>query len=92
MGLEYGFWYDVAEYMNEVGRGKFTPREIAGNAKEYEIEWKITLDNHELSYVIQALVDELNTQNDEKSNEFLTEMSRDILNKMWKTEIYERQG
>ena len=85
--LEYGFWYDVAQYMNEVGRGKFTDSEIAENAKEYEIEWKITLDNHELSYVIQALVDELNTQNDEKSNEFLTEMSRDILNKMWKTEI-----
>lgn len=76
--MEYGFWYDVAEYMNSVNRGKFTPREIAGNAYEYSIEWEITLHNGELSYGIQVLVEELVEQCDDKAKEFLGEIMCEI--------------
>lgn len=76
--MNYGFWYDVAEYMNEAGRGKFTPREIAGNAYEYLCEWELTCRNCEPSFNMQALMEELEATDDENAKGFLEEIREEL--------------
>lgn len=57
--MEYGFWYDVAEYGNKAWNGKFTEREIAENAFEYWCEWKSTLDSDKVTANLDTLMHQL---------------------------------
>lgn len=54
--MDFGFWYDVAEYANENWKGKFTPREIAENAYEYLCEWEATVSEGEIVWNINELL------------------------------------
>ena len=36
--MDYAYFYSIAEYGNEHWKGSFTPREIANNAYDYNVE------------------------------------------------------
>ena len=42
--LEYADFYDIAEYGNENWKGSFTPREIANNAYDYNVEYDYSIN------------------------------------------------
>lgn len=60
MGINFSFWYDVAEYGNVSWNGGFTPREIAENAYEYMIEY-VTSINSDVTPAIDTLLHLLHT-------------------------------
>ena len=61
--MDYGFWYDVAEYGNVSWNGGFTPREIAENAYEYMIEYVATINSVDgkVTPAMNTLLDSLHT-------------------------------
>ena len=42
--MEYADFYDIAEYGNENWKGSFTPREIANNAYDYNVEYDYSIN------------------------------------------------
>ena len=42
--LEYADFYNIAEYGNENWKGSFTPREIANNAYDYNVEYDYSIN------------------------------------------------
>lgn len=57
--MNFGFWYDVAEYANANWRYKGTPKEIAENAFEYWCEWKGSLDSDKVTANLDSLMHQL---------------------------------
>ena len=57
--MTYTFWYDVAEYMNELNRGKFTARELAENAFELYESFRNCIIFHKVMPDIAELVEQL---------------------------------
>ena len=72
--MDYEFCYDIAEYLNEVNRGKHTAREIAIAAYEYKLEWIDSLRNHEMSSGLRGLIETLKenaNEGDDKARDYL---------------------
>ena len=42
--LDYADFYNIAEYGNENWKGSFTPREIANNAYDYNVEYDYSIN------------------------------------------------
>lgn len=64
--IDYGFFYDIANYGNANWKGNFSPKEIAQNAYDYltEFEYSKAKGSYHVSPTIQellALLDEDNT-------------------------------
>lgn len=78
--MTYEFFYDVAEYIGEVNRGKPTARETAKAAFDYYCDWHMCLECHRINYGFQALIDTLKETPD--GEEFLEEINYNL--KKWK--------
>ena len=76
--MPYEFWYDVAEYLNEANRGKFTSREIAINAYEYTCDWLLSNTTYYVEYIIEEVIALLEEDGSEKAKEFLDEINYQI--------------
>lgn len=68
--MEYMDFYDIAEYGNEVWRGKFQPREIAKNAYDYFEEFKESMQKPRVTPTIQNLLELLDEDGSETALEF----------------------
>ena len=64
--MEYLDFYDIAVYGNEVGKGKFTQREIAANAYEYLCEFEDSKAKKRLNNAMLVLVELLNQDGSEE--------------------------
>lgn len=53
--MEYGNFYDIAEYGNANWKGNFTPKEIACNAYDYLVEFEESKARETVTPVIQEL-------------------------------------
>ena len=42
--LDYADFYNIAEYGNENWKGNFSPREIANNAYDYNVEYDYSIN------------------------------------------------
>lgn len=85
--MDYGFWYDVAEYANENWKGGFTPKEVAENAYVYLLEWQMSLMNHKVTYQLKSLIELLREDvinGSEEAKEFLDTINEQIT--LWKLE------
>ena len=79
--MGYEFWYDVAEYLNEANRGKFTSREIAINAYEYTCDWWASNDTTDyVGNIVEEVIALLEEDGSEKAKEFLDEINYQIDN------------
>lgn len=86
--MTFEFCYDIAEYMNEVYRGKFTPRELAIAAYEYKCAWMDSLRIHKATYGLVeliAILKENANEGDDEAKEILEEIEYSI--KKWKIEV-----
>ena len=54
--MDFGFWYDVAEYGNVNWKGGFSPKEVAENAYEYLCEWEATVRDRKVTANIDGLM------------------------------------
>lgn len=83
--MTYEFFYDVAEYLGEVNRGKPTARETAKAAFDYYCDWHMCLECHRINYGFQALIDTLKeneNEGDEDAKDILEEINYSL--KKWK--------
>lgn len=53
--LEYGDFYDIATYGNEMWKGSFTAKEIACNAYDYYADFQWSKENEVVSKTIKEL-------------------------------------
>ena len=54
--MDCGFWYDIATYGNENWKGGFSEREVAENAYEYTEEWKLSINDGNVSETIKGVI------------------------------------
>ena len=72
--MDYGFFYDVAEYGNANWKGGFSPKEIAIHAYEYKCAWRNSLECHEVNRTIIELL--RNLREDKNNLEYATTMDQ----------------
>ena len=77
--LDYGFFYDIAEYGNTNWKGCFTPREIACNAYNYlaNFEYSKVKGGH-ISSIIQELLRLLDEDSSEEADYFAMQIRNEL--------------
>ena len=53
--MEFGTFYDIAEYGNGAWKGNFSSKEVACNAYDYLCEYNVSKENGEPTFVIKEL-------------------------------------
>lgn len=76
--MEYSDFYNIAEYLNEINRNTFTPREIAENAHIYCVDFQWSKENNEISFVIRELAKILAEDNSEECQDWLYRMATEL--------------
>lgn len=76
--MDYSFWYDLATYGNQTWKGNFSPKEVAGNAKNYFIDWKNSVKTKKIGFIICEVIKLLQDDNGEEAREFLETIEREI--------------
>ena len=90
--MDFGFWYDVAEYANENWKGGFSPKEVAENAYEYLCEWEFTMKVGVVTPTIETLMEQLHEDlinGNEKAEEFHDEIKYQLRKMKEKESDYE---
>lgn len=75
--MNYGDFYDIAEYGNENWKGNFTPKEIAENAYEYLEEFRESIGNR-ITHTIQDLLELLDEDGSETALEYANMIRYDL--------------
>ena len=68
--MDYGFFYDIANYGNENWKGNFSHKEIAQNAYDYLYEYEESKANGKVTHTISELLTLLDEDNNEQAKEF----------------------
>ena len=76
--LEYGNFYDIAEYGNEAWKGCFSAKEIAENAYIYCADFQWSKENGEVAHNIKELAKLLAEDGSEECKVWLYEMAKDL--------------
>lgn len=76
--LEYGDFYDIAEYGNANWKGYFTPKEIACNAYDYLVEFEASKARETITSVIQELCKLLAEDGSEECKDWLYRMADEL--------------
>ena len=76
--LEYGDFYDIAEYGNANWDGSYTQREVACNAYNYLIEFEASKAKEEISPIIQELCKLLAEDGSEECKDWLYKMVNEL--------------
>lgn len=78
--IDYGFFYDIAEYGNENWKGDFTPKELAQNAYDLLIEFEDskTKGSYHVSPSIQELLALLDEDATEDSIFYAIEIRKEL--------------
>lgn len=76
--LDFGRFYDIAEYGNKMWKGCFSAKEIAENAYLYYADFQWSKENEKVSFVIQELAKLLAEDGSEECKEWLYEMATEL--------------
>lgn len=76
--MEYTDFYDIATYGNEMWKGNFTPREIAGNAYIYYADFQWSKANGEIAHNIKELAKLLAEDNTDECKDWLYRMATEL--------------
>lgn len=76
--MEYGDFYDIAEYGNANWKGNFTPKEIACNAYDYLVEFEESKARETVTPVIQELCKLLAEDGGEECKEWLYQIADEL--------------
>lgn len=87
--MEYGNFYDIAEYGNVNWKGSFTPEEVRQNAEDYFTEWKYSNEQGKATHTMEELCKLLIEDGEEECEQFLDNILEEA---NWYCEIYYCQG
>ena len=76
--LDYGFFYDVAEYGNENWKGNFSPKEVAQFAYDYFTEFENSKATSKVSSDIQSLLECLDEDRSEECKLWASEIRKEL--------------
>lgn len=76
--MEYGDFYDIAEYGNANWNGNFTPKEIACNAYDYLVEFEESKNDEKPTRTIKELCKLLAEDGSEECKEWLYQMADEL--------------
>lgn len=78
--LDYGDFYDIANYGNENWKGGYTLKEIACNAYEYfaDFEYSKAKGSYHISSTIQELLRLLDEDGSEEANHFAIQIRKEL--------------
>lgn len=76
--LDYGDFYDIAEYGSEHWRGKFSPKEVACNAYDYLVEFEKSKENEEPTHTIKELAKLLAEDGGDECKEWLFQIADEL--------------
>ena len=76
--MRYEDFYEIAEYMNEINRKTFTPKEIACNAHIYYADFQWSKENEKVAHNIGELVKLLAEDGNEQCKDWLYEMATEL--------------
>lgn len=76
--MEYGTFYDIAEYGNVAWKGCFSAKEVAENAYNYYADFQWSKENEEVAHTIQELAKLLAEDNSDECKDWLYEMATEL--------------
>ena len=76
--LDYGFFYDVAEYGNKNWKGNFSPKEVAQFAHDYFTEFENSKATSKVSSDIQSLLECLNEDGSEECKSWASKIRKEL--------------
>ena len=76
--MEYGDFYDISVYGNEMWKGSFTPKETACNAEDYWSEFQWSKENGTPTHTIKELAKLLAEDGSEECHDWLYDMAWDL--------------
>lgn len=76
--MEYGDFYDLAEYANESWNGNYTEKEVAENAYDYYSDFLWSKRNETVVDTIRELLEMLNEDNSEDCVYWANEIRREL--------------
>jgi hypothetical protein len=76
--MEYGDFYDLAEYANESWNGSYTEKEVAENAYDYYSDFLWSKRNETVVDTIRELLEMLNEDNSEDCVYWANEIRREL--------------
>ena len=76
--MEFGDFYDIAEYGNVAWKGSFTPKEVACNAADYWSEFEYSKENGEPTHTIQELAKLLKEDGGEECHDWLYRITKEL--------------
>ena len=76
--LNYEFFYTIAEYGNEVWKGRFSPKQTACNAYDYLCEFKSSMENESPTGTIKVLYELLVEDGSEECLEWAYEIATEL--------------
>ena len=76
--LEYGKFYDIAEYGNEMWKGFFSKKEVAENAYIYYADFQWSKENNEVAHNIKELAKLLAEDGSYECKEWLYEIATEL--------------
>ena len=77
--MEYGNFYDIAEYGNQNWKGFFSPKEIACNAYDYLCEFNASKEQAKPTHTIQELCKLLKEDGSEECLEWALQIEEEII-------------
>lgn len=83
--MEYGDFYDIATYGNDMWKGSFTPKEIACNAYIYYADFQWSKENDTIAHSIKELAKLLAEDGTEECLMWLNRMAEELslIDKDW---------
>ena len=76
--INYEFFYNIAEYENEVWKGGFSPKQIACNAYDYLCEFKASMESETITETIKELYKLLVEDGSEECLEWAYEIASEL--------------
>lgn len=76
--MEYGDFYDIAEYGNVAWKGSFTPKEVACNAADYWCDFEVSKRDGKPTRIIKELAKLLAEDGSEGCHDWLYDMAWEL--------------
>lgn len=76
--LDYGDFYNIAEYGNEHWKGKFSPKEVACNAYDYLVEFEESKAIETVTPDIQGLCELLAEDGSDEAKDWLYQIADEL--------------
>lgn len=81
--MEYGIFYDIANYANAAWNGGLTEKETAENAHIYACEWEVSKKSGKATGIIRYLFQMLLEDGAEEAREYAMQLKNSLGRLAW---------